>query len=78
MPHPGNVTIQVSIISEANFQFTEDLDTAAPAPRIAAVLAWVVLTGMPSMVASVIDRIPAASAASAWGGSSGTSSLPTF
>src|SRR5699024_496057 len=76
-PQPGNVKIQVSIISFTTPKLMAESRLTAPTPMIALVLVWVVDTGIPVTLASSRQKAPARSAENPWNFSSFTISIPT-
>ena len=59
MPHPGNVKIQVSIISFTTLKLMADSRFTAPTPMMALVFVWVVDTGMPNTLERSRQKAPA-------------------
>ena len=76
-PQPGNVKIQVSIISFTTPKLMADRRFTAPTPMMALVFVWVVDTGIPETLASSKQKAPARSAENPWNFSSFTMSIPT-
>ena len=64
-PQPGNVKIQVSIISFTTPKLMADKRFTAPTPMMALVLVWVVETGIPNRLDASRQRAPATSAENA-------------
>ena len=76
-PQPGNVKIQVSIISFTTPKLMADRRFTAPTPMMALVFVWVVDTGIPETLASSKQKAPARSAENPWNFSSFTMSIHT-
>jgi len=67
-PLRGKVSTQASRMLEATPQRTALTRLLAPTPMMQALMQWVVETGIPSLLAARITRVPEVSAAKPWSG----------